>query len=230
MWGTEAESVRYSESRDSSGPQTANFIGIVWLRAVAEYRSLPSDSGSASAACWRRLKGGPWMKLDWSVRISDSLPESGEGGKSRASEARNRHWRSWCCGKVTNYGDLQLSESLSTDRSVQSHFSTLDAVIDRSRCAFSFDSGAAVDPAISVGVDLFTLHSQWAGCLKWLFYISSFALWWQVRCFYSVLFYYLACRSVLMEGDGLLLHMALRQVASVRWSAAMLHFTAVNDQ
>lgn len=36
-------------------------------------------------------------------------------------------------GKVTNYGDVFLTESLHTARTIQSHFCTLDAFIDDSQ-------------------------------------------------------------------------------------------------
>lgn len=89
-------------------------------------------------------------------------------------------------GKVTNCGDVSLTESLRTARTAQSHFSQLDAIIDESRVRLSVpvipDPGVAVDPnqlgRIVDGARVFPRHAisgqSHETCLR---YTSSSALW-----------------------------------------------------
>lgn len=120
-------------------------------------------------------------------------------------------------GKVTNYGDALLTESLQTVRTIQSHFFKLDAIIDEPQCACP--SGDIPVPRWTITssvaqterVNPSTQHNQRPEPLKWRRYTSSFALWSQVR--RAFVSYPFACRSLLME----------RMDRAPHWRAASSH-------
>lgn len=113
--------------RDSSGGNERQLHWGSSLRTVEEERSLPSAAGS------RTLQIGQRTELE-TPRFTNGLLESAVSGSSCDWQRTDTGEGAGVVGKVTNYGNALLTKSLQTARNIQSHFFTLDAIIDQSQC------------------------------------------------------------------------------------------------